>query len=177
MREATTLAVPVDHPVAVRLRRGAVGDLAVLRRQWNDKTKKFFSEIRVDDVRAALGLFQRAAGAGGFRLCILDSAEDLNRSSANALLKIIEEPPPRSVFLILAHQPSQVMPTLLSRCRQLFLGALDEADVTAAPWAPCRRRICPPGWTSGAPRWRARAARSAVRCVCSTRVAGPSTGS
>ena len=128
---ATDLAVPAAHPILGRLRSGAHGDVSVLRRQWNDKSKKFYDEIRVDDVRQGLQLFQRAAGAGGYRICILDSAEDLNRSSANALLKMIEEPPPRSLFLIVAHQPSQVMPTILSRCRKLMLGALDRSHVRA----------------------------------------------
>jgi DNA polymerase III subunit delta' len=131
-REATDLSVPRTHPVWARLQSGAYGDVAVLRREWNDKTKKFFSEIRVDDVRQALQLFQRASSAGGYRICILDSAEDLNRSSANALLKVVEEPPPQSLFLIVSHQPSQVMPTILSRCRKMFLGALAPAEVRAA---------------------------------------------
>lgn len=132
VRAATSLQVAADHPVAVRLRHGAVGDVAVLRRRWNDKTKKLYGEIRVDEVRAALNLFQQAASAGGFRLCILDSAEDLNRNSANALLKAIEEPPRDAVFLIVSHQPSRVMPTILSRCRKLPLGALAETEVAAA---------------------------------------------
>ena len=54
-------------------------DLVLLRREWNEKTKKFFSEIRTEDVRGAIHLFQQAAGAGGYRICIVDSAEDLNR--------------------------------------------------------------------------------------------------
>lgn len=132
VRDARTLDVAADHPVWGRLRSGALADMAVLRRQWNDKTKKFFSEIRVDDVRAALQMFQRAAGAGGYRICILDSADDLNRSSANALLKAIEEPPQKSLFLIVSHQPAQVMPTILSRCRKLMLGGLPAQAVTDA---------------------------------------------
>jgi DNA polymerase-3 subunit delta' len=132
VRNAVDLSVPRAHPVWARLQSGAYGDVAVLRREWNDKTRKFFSEIRVDDVRHALQLFQRASSAGGYRICILDSAEDLNRSSANALLKVIEEPPPQSLFLIVSHQPSQVMPTILSRCRKMFLGALAPAEVRAA---------------------------------------------
>lgn len=132
VQAATSLAVAATHPVAVRLRSGSVGDLAVLRRQWNEKSKRFYDDIRVDDVRAALGLFQRAAGAGGYRLCLVDCAEDLNRSSANALLKTIEEPPARAVVLIVSHQPSQVLPTILSRCRKLVLGPLPPAEVGAA---------------------------------------------
>ena len=60
-------------------------------------------------MRHALQLFQQSAGAGGWRICIVDSAEDLNRAGANALLKMIEEPPPRSLFLIVAHKPGQVL--------------------------------------------------------------------
>lgn len=125
VRAATDLGVPETHPVWARLRGRAHGDLAVLRREWNDKGKRFYDEIRVDDVRKALGLFQRSAGAGGFRICIIDSADDLNRSSANALLKVVEEPPPRSLFLIVAHQPARMLPTIVSRCRKLTLGPLD----------------------------------------------------
>jgi DNA polymerase III subunit delta' len=131
VQAATSLAVPAEAPAALRIAAGSHGDVVALRRAWNDKTKKLFSEIRVDDVRRALGLFQTASGAGGYRICIIDSAEDLNRSSANALLKLIEEPPPRSLFLIVAHRPGQVMPTLVSRCRRLTLTALSTAEIVA----------------------------------------------
>ena len=137
---AESLAVPPDAPAARQLSAGSHGNLVVLERQWNEKTKKPYSEIRVDDVRNALGLFQRASASGGYRICIIDSAEDLNRSSANALLKVIEEPPPRSLFLIVAHRPGQTMPTLVSRARRLILPGLSDAEVVAAlrglgePW-------------------------------------------
>lgn len=141
VREAFDLSVPPDHPMTARIAAGAPGDVAVLRRAWNDKTGKFFTEIRVDEVRRASGLFQQAARAGGYRICILDSAEDLNRNSANALLKLIEEPPARSLFMVIAHHPAQVMPTLRSRCRLLMLDPLSQADAVAAlaalgpPWS------------------------------------------
>ena len=132
VQAAETLALPREAAVTQRLLAGGHGDVAILERQWNDKTKKLFSEIRVDDVRRALGLFQRASGSGGYRICIIDSAEDLNRSSANALLKIIEEPPPRSLFLIVAHRPGQVLPTLVSRARRLTLPGLSDSEVGGA---------------------------------------------
>ncbi len=140
---ATDLGVPDTHPVWARLRGRATGDLAVLRREWNEKGKRFYDEIRVDEVRKALGLFQRAAGAGGFRLCILDSADDLNRSSANALLKVIEEPPPRSLFLIVAHRPAQILSTIRSRCRKLTLGALEGDSLRRAVLAARGRDPAP----------------------------------
>ena len=127
-----TLAMPSDSAINNRILAGGHGDLVVLERQWNDKTKKVFGDIRVDDVRQALRIFQRASASGGYRICIIDSADDLNRSSANALLKLIEEPPPRSLFLIIAHKPGQVMPTLVSRTRRLHLPGLTPASIVAA---------------------------------------------
>ncbi|MGA3303915.1 MAG: DNA polymerase III subunit delta' [Methylovirgula sp.] len=141
VQKATSLDVPADHPVTHRLSALSHGDVFLLRREWNEKTKRPFTEIRADDVRQAIHLFQQAAGAGGYRVCIVDSAEDLNRSGANALLKLIEEPPPRSLFLIVAHRPGRVMATLRSRCRLMLLKPLGAAEIAAivkslgSPWS------------------------------------------
>ena len=134
VREATDLSVPPDHPVVSRVASMAQPDVAVLRREWNDKARppRHFTEIRVDDVRKALGLFQMSSGGGGWRVCVVDCAEDLNRNSANALLKMIEEPPPRSLFLIVAHKPARVLPTIRSRSRMVLLQALSDGDVARA---------------------------------------------
>ena len=118
------LFVAPDHPAARQVAALAHPDLVLLRREWNEKDKRFFTEIRVEDVRRAIHMFQQAAGRGGYRICILDCAEDLNPSSANALLKLIEEPPPRSLFLIIAHRPGQMLATLRSRCQKILLKPL-----------------------------------------------------
>ena len=139
---ATSLEVPDDHPMVARIDSLALGDLCVLRREWNTKAKppKHFTEIRVDDVRAASSMFHMASASGGWRVCIVDCAEDLNKSSANALLKIIEEPPPRSLFLFIAQRPGQILPTIRSRSRLLMLQPLAADDVARAitalgePW-------------------------------------------
>ena len=115
--ENENLFVPPDHPVSRQIAALAHPDLVLLRREWNEEAKKFYTQIQVDDVRRAAHLFHQAAGQGGWRICIIDSAEDLNQSSANALLKLVEEPPPRSLFLIIAHRPGRMLPTLRSRCR------------------------------------------------------------
>ena len=128
-RAAHDLSVDASSPAARQAMALAHPDLAALRRNWNPKSKNFFTEISVEDVRAALQLFQKSAGAGGWRICIVDSAEDLNREGANALLKMIEEPPPRSLFLIVAHRPGNVLPTIRSRCRRLILEGLAPADI------------------------------------------------
>jgi DNA polymerase-3 subunit delta' len=140
-RAAHDLSVDADAPAVRQAAALAHPDLAALRRAWNPKSKDFFTEIRVDDVRDVLQLFQKSAGAGGWRICIVDSAEDLNRAGANALLKIIEEPPPLSLFLIVAHRPGDVLATIRSRCRRLTLEGLAPADVAGIvaglgePWS------------------------------------------
>ncbi|MGH6864442.1 MAG: DNA polymerase III subunit delta', partial [Methylocella sp.] len=123
------LFVAPDHPVSRQIAALAHPDLVLLRREWNEKDKRFFTEIRVEDARRAIHMFQRAAGRGGYRICILDCAEDLNPSSANALLKLIEEPPPRSLFLIVAHRPGRMLATLRSRCRKILLKPLAAEDI------------------------------------------------
>ena len=126
---ATDLRVDPNHPAARRIAARAHADVVTLRREWDTKSKKHFTEIRVDDVRKAITLFHQASSEGGWRIVIVDPADDLNKSSANALLKIIEEPPAKSLFLIVSHRPTGTMPTIRSRCRRLTLAPLSDADV------------------------------------------------
>lgn len=129
---ATSLAVPEENAVVHRVHSLGHGDVQVLRREWNEKTKKPFSDIRAEDVRKAVHMFQFAASEGGYRIVILDCAEDLNATSANALLKMIEEPPERSLFLIVSHQPNRILPTIRSRCRMLLLQPLSPENCVKA---------------------------------------------
>ncbi len=141
VRAARDLGVAAEHPAARQLAAMAHPDFALLRREWNPKTKGFFTVISVDDVREKLGVFRLSAAFGGWRVVIVDSADDLNKESANALLKIIEEPPPRSLIMIVAHRPALVLPTIRSRCRRLLLEALTPAEIAAVvrglgpPWS------------------------------------------
>jgi len=132
VQTAQSLAVERDHPVARRLIARAHSDLIVLRRETNERTHKHFTEIRVEEVRKMLQRFQQASSAGGFRIAILDSTEHLNRTSANALLKIVEEPPSRSIFLIIAQRPAMLLPTIRSRASLVRLRPLASAEVAAA---------------------------------------------
>ena len=135
------LFVPPGHPVSHQMAAMAHPDFILLRREWNHEKKTLYTQIQIDDVRRASHMFQQAAGRGGYRICILDCAEDLNQNSANALLKLVEEPPPRSLFLIVAHRPGRVMATLRSRCQKILLkplAAADIRDIVAAlgpPWS------------------------------------------
>ena len=130
-----------NHPAARHLTALAHPDFSLIRRVWQPDKSRFSSEIQVDHVRAALQVFQMSAAFGGWRVCIVDSAEDLNRNSANALLKMIEEPPQRSLILIVSHRPGQVLPTIRSRCRRLRLDPLSETEIAEVaatlgrPWS------------------------------------------
>src|SRR5262245_31361465 len=98
--ESTNLYVPPDSPVAHRIAARGHADLFTLERAYDAKSERLKTEIAVDDVRRASGLFARTAGEGGWRICIVDAADDLNTESANALLKILEEPPAQSLFIM-----------------------------------------------------------------------------
>lgn len=125
-----TLAVSGGSRVAHLVANDAHPDLAVLKRRYDPKTKKFRTEIGVEDMRNALGLFEKTAAFGGWRVIIVDAADDLNNASANALLKTLEEPPARAIFFLVAHQPQKLLPTIRSRCRTLAFSPLGDADLT-----------------------------------------------
>ena len=142
VRKATSLAVPSDHPVARRIAGQAHSDLLVLERVINEKTGKPFTVIRVEDTRRSVSFFGSTAGEGGWRIAIVDSVDELNRESENALLKVLEEPPPRALLLLVSHAPGRVLPTIRSRCRTLLLRPL-AADDTAGAAAAARGEAGP----------------------------------
>jgi DNA polymerase-3 subunit delta' len=106
-------------------------DLLVLRRPYDEKGKRLKSNIPVEEVRRIHALFGLRASGAGYRVCIVDVADDLNTAAANALLKTLEEPPARSVFLLVAHAPARLLPTIRSRCRRVMLKPLDESAMSA----------------------------------------------
>ncbi|MBB4210175.1 DNA polymerase III delta prime subunit [Rhodothalassium salexigens DSM 2132] len=120
-----------DDPVFRRVAAGAHPDLCVIDRAWDDKRKALRNEIVVDDVRRAQAHFAATATEGGWRVAIVDAADEMNRSAANALLKTLEEPPRDSVLFLVAHAPGRLLPTIRSRCRALPLKPLSVADTVA----------------------------------------------
>jgi DNA polymerase III subunit delta' len=132
VQKASSLAVAADNPVARRIAAQAQGDLLVLERTINEQTGKLYTVIRVDDVRRTVAFFGSTAGEGGWRIAIVDAVDDLQREGANALLKVLEEPPQRTLLLLLSHAPGRELPTIRSRCRRLLLRPLDAVNVARA---------------------------------------------
>jgi len=116
---------------AALVRAGSHPRLCVIRRSHDDKGKAR-NQIVIDDVRRLRGFFQLSAADGGHRVVIVDPADDLNPNAANAILKLLEEPPPGAVLLLISHQPSRLLPTIRSRCRTLRCATLGAADMAAA---------------------------------------------
>jgi DNA polymerase-3 subunit delta' len=129
-KAAATLDMETGHPVFRRLAELAHSDLRLLRRSLNDKGK-LRSEIVIEDVRAAIDFLRLTPAEGAWRVLIVDAADDLNRNAANALLKILEEPRPRTVLILVSHAPGRLLPTIRSRCRRLTLSPLPEAVMEA----------------------------------------------
>ncbi|WP_275782404.1 DNA polymerase III subunit delta' [Pararhizobium gei] len=110
--------------VSRQIASGASHNLLHLTRPTDEKTGKVKSAITVDEVRRAGKFFSQTSGTGNWRIVIVDPADDLNRNAANAILKILEEPPKRSLFLVLTHAPGKLLPTIRSRCLPLTLKPL-----------------------------------------------------
>lgn len=131
VQRATSLAVDEDDPVFRRIAQETHGGLLTLERTPGDNGN-LRTQIVVDQVRETVPFFGSTATAG-WRVCIVDTVDELKWPEApNALLKILEEPPPRALFLLLSHAPGRVLATIQSRCRRLVLRPLEAADVIRA---------------------------------------------
>ncbi|TCO72818.1 DNA polymerase III subunit delta' [Rhodovulum euryhalinum] len=126
------LAVAPDHPVARRIAALSEPGLLLIRRAWDDKKKRLETVITVDEVRRLRGFFGMSAADGGRRVVIVDAADEMNPSAANALLKLLEEPPANATLLLVSHQPARLLPTIRSRCRELRLSALAPGAIAEA---------------------------------------------
>jgi DNA polymerase-3 subunit delta' len=123
------LSIAPNDPATLQVKAGAHPGLVVLKRGINADTGKTMTVLGVDEIRKLGGFFGLTSVAGGWRIAIIDTADDMNDSAANALLKILEEPPSRSLLLVLANAPTRLLPTIRSRCRRLDLKPLADPDV------------------------------------------------
>ena len=131
VQQAESLALDADHPVARQVAASSHGGLLTLERTANDRGV-MRTVITVDETRETIGFFGSTAAAEGWRVCIVDTVDELNPNAANALLKILEEPPQQSLFLLVSHAPARVLATIQSRCRKLRLRALSTENVIGA---------------------------------------------
>jgi len=137
-----TLEISPDHPVSHRILAGAEPGVHLVRlggkgstdsdRAKNFAEKKYSAVIRVDEIRELNSFIHMSATEGGRRVVIVDDADLMNPNASNALLKMLEEPPARTYFMLLSHQPSGLLPTIRSRCRTLSLRTLEPAEVAEA---------------------------------------------
>lgn len=130
--DAPTLDVDPAHPAARKIAARAHPNLLVLQRPYDERNKRFKESLTIEEVRRTVGFFGATAGEAGWRIAIVDTADDMNASAANALLKILEEPPRGALFLVLSHAPGRLLPTIRSRCRRLDLTPLTAAAIDGA---------------------------------------------
>jgi len=125
------LAVPEQDRTAVQVAAGSHPGLLLLKRGLNPDTGRLMNVLSVDVVRRLAGFFGMTSGAGGWRVAIVDTADDMNENAANALLKMLEEPPARAMLILLGNVPGRLLPTIRSRCQKVALRPLDTAVVEA----------------------------------------------
>ena len=122
--------VDLTHPQVRLLAQNAHPDVLLIERPWDEKQERRKGEIPVDLVREAIGFARRTPALSRWRVIVVDAVDEMNTNAANALLKILEEPPAGLILLLVSHAAARVLPTIRSRCRVLPLQPLDEADFT-----------------------------------------------
>lgn len=130
-RGPSDLSVAPNDPGAIQVKAGAHPGLLVLRRGVNPDTGRLMTVLGIHEIRKLANFFGLTSGAGGWRIALIDTADDMNDAAANALLKILEEPPARALVLVLANSPARLLPTIRSRCQRIDLKPLADEDVDA----------------------------------------------
>ena len=123
--DGSTLALDPANPVFRRVAAGSHADLLSVERGYDEKRKRMRTQIAVSDVRKIGGFMALTPAEGGWRVAVVDGAEELNQAAANALLKVLEEPPQRAILLLVCAAPGRLLPTIRSRCRRLRLMPLE----------------------------------------------------
>lgn len=119
-----------EQRIAEQIVQGAHPNLFVLRRKPRDTGNGYYANIRVEEVRSLQHRMRQTRGRAGHRVCVIDAIDDANISAANALLKILEEPPAETMFIAVSHRPGALLPTIHSRCQSHAMRGLSDADVT-----------------------------------------------
>jgi DNA polymerase-3 subunit delta' len=124
---AEDLTMPPDDPAVRHVTAQSHPGLLILKRAINPRTGKLMTVLSVDEIRRLSDFFGMTSGAGGWRVAIVDTADDMNDNAANALLKMLEEPPGDAMLLLLSNMPGRLLPTIRSRCQRLDLRPLSDA--------------------------------------------------
>lgn len=127
-----SLDVPRDSAVGRRIDALSEPGLLLIRRAWDADRKRLKTQVTVDEIRKINGFFGLSAAEGGHRVVVIDSADEMNPAAANAVLKLLEEPPRGAVLILISHQPARLLPTIRSRCRRVRLGTLSESELARA---------------------------------------------
>ncbi len=135
------LAVAPSTDTFRQIAAGAHPNMLSLARRFDRDTKRYRSAISVDDIRAVGRFFASTRARSGWRVCLIDTADDMTIQAANALLKLLEEPPPASLFILISHRFGRLLATLRSRCRRLEFHSLPAQEIAQglrlyAPRAP-----------------------------------------
>lgn len=128
---AADLTLDPEHPVARQIAALSSPNLALVRRPWDERSGKLRAEITVEEIRRLKAGFAMASDSAR-RVAIIDAADELNQSAANALLKLLEEPPANVVLILISHRPARLLPTIRSRCRSLRCVPLAPDDMARA---------------------------------------------
>ena len=146
--EAPGLETPSDHPIAKLIAAGSHPDMRWLERLENEKTGNLSRNVSVAQVRELGEFLGLTPALSDWRVAVIDTVDELEPAGANAVLKMLEEPPPNVLFLLVSHAPGRLLPTIRSRCRRLDFQSLGDDAMTSilAREAPAlddaeRRRI------------------------------------
>lgn len=131
-RQAAQLTGPDDAQAMRQVRALSHPGLLLIRRTYDMRAKRFMTAISVDEVRRVRNFLAHRASTGAWRVVIVDQADELNVNAANALLKSLEEPPDRTIFLLVSSEPGRLLPTIRSRCRTLSLSELASTEMRQA---------------------------------------------
>ena len=125
------IETPDDHPIVKLIEAGSHPDMRWLERLPKEKGEGLARDITVDQVRGLGEFMSMTAGLSPWRVAVIDSMDELNREASNALLKMLEEPPPNTLFFLVSHAPGRLLPTIRSRCRRVDFQKLDDDAMTS----------------------------------------------
>lgn len=131
LNNAANLDIDADSQTFRLIAQGAHPDVFIAERLWIEKTSKYQSEITVETIRRLTQFMSHTPAFGGARVAIIDTADDLNRNAANALLKVLEEPPANTALLLLCAAPGRLLATIRSRCKRIDLRQMPRSEICA----------------------------------------------